>query len=75
MPQGGETARARISLVFFPRKRFGWGPPTTWQGWVFLLLWVASFTAVARTKSLMNVLASLALIGFALFVASIEERE
>ena len=59
--------------MFFPRKRFGWGPPDTWQGWVFLALWCASFGAVVgRTPSAMNLLASLVLIGFLLFVASIE---
>lgn len=61
--------------MFFPRKRFGWGPPTTWQGWVFLALWFASFAGVMRTPSAMNFLASLVLIGFLLFVASIEERQ
>ena len=28
---------------WFPAKRYGWGwgPPRTWQGWVFLLGWLA----------------------------------
>ena len=69
----GPPAELRCA-VFFPRKRFGWGPPTTWQGWVFLALWGAAFAGVARTTSVNNFLASLVLIGFLLFVASIEER-
>jgi hypothetical protein len=29
---------------WFPAKRYGWGwgPPTTWQGWVVLLAWLAT---------------------------------
>lgn len=29
--------------IWFPAKRYGWGwgPPTCWQGWAVLLLWVA----------------------------------
>jgi hypothetical protein len=29
---------------WFPAKRYGWGwgPPTTWQGWVVLLLWATA---------------------------------
>ena len=28
---------------WFPAKRYGWGwgPPSTWQGWVVLLVWLA----------------------------------
>lgn len=28
---------------WFPAKKFGWGwgPPVTWQGWVFMLTWLA----------------------------------
>jgi len=57
--------------MFFPRKRYGWGPPDTWQGWVFLALWVASFAAVAsQPLGVMHGVMALALIGFLLFVAS-----
>jgi len=30
---------------WFPAKRYGWGwgPPSTWQGWVFGLTWLAAF--------------------------------
>jgi hypothetical protein len=61
--------------VFFPRKRFGWGPPDTWQGCVFLALWGLSFAAVLGSRpNAMNFLGSLVLVGFLLFVASIEDR-
>jgi hypothetical protein len=32
---------------WFPAKRYGWGwgPPITWQGWVFMLAWLALFFA------------------------------
>ncbi|HVU49140.1 MAG TPA: hypothetical protein VHL80_00545 [Polyangia bacterium] len=31
------------SRYWFPAKKYGWGwgPPTRWQGWVFLLVWLA----------------------------------
>ena len=31
--------------IWFPAKRYGWGwgPPCCWQGWVFLVAWVAAF--------------------------------
>jgi uncharacterized membrane protein YhaH (DUF805 family) len=32
---------------WFPAKRYGWGwgPPTAWQGWVILLVWLAAMAA------------------------------
>lgn len=61
--------------VFFPRKRFGWGPPTAWQGWVFLGLWCVSFAAVtSREPTVATALGSLALIVFLIGVASVEEK-
>ena len=34
---------------WFPAKRYGWGwgPPSTWQGWVVTIGWLAVFTAGA----------------------------
>jgi hypothetical protein len=34
---------------WFPAKRYGWGwgPPTAWQGWVFLIVWFAVMVAGA----------------------------
>ena len=34
---------------WFPAKRYGWGwgPPSTWQGWVVLLVWMAIVIAVS----------------------------
>ncbi len=34
---------------WFPAKRYGWGwgPPSTWQGWVVLLMWMAITIAVS----------------------------
>ena len=61
--------------MFFPRKRFGWGPPNTWQGWVFLGLWGVSFAAVtSREPTVTSALGSLALVGFLLGVALVEGR-
>ena len=36
---------------WFPAKRFGWGwgPPTRWQGWVVLIVWLASM-AIAGVR-------------------------
>jgi hypothetical protein len=32
---------------WFPAKRYGWGwgLPSAWQGWVFLVAWLGAFTA------------------------------
>jgi hypothetical protein len=32
---------------WFPAKRYGWGwgPPTKWQGWVVLVVWIAALMA------------------------------
>lgn len=34
---------------WFPAKRYGWGwgPPSTWEGWVVLIAWVAAVSAGA----------------------------
>ncbi len=39
-------SRHEIDRYWFPAKRnsgLGWGPPTNWHGWVFLLGWLALF--------------------------------
>jgi hypothetical protein len=35
---------------WFPARRYGWGwgPPSSWQGWVFLIAWIAVIFAVGR---------------------------
>lgn len=58
-------------MAHFSRKRFGWGPPKTWQGWVFFLLWCAAFTGVAsRPPSVLGGMTSLGLLVFLLYVLS-----
>jgi hypothetical protein len=39
----------RTNAYWFPAKRsgLGWGPPTTWQGWVFFLAWLATLLGVS----------------------------
>lgn len=34
---------------WFPAKRYGWGwgPPTTWQGWAIMLIWFAALLIAA----------------------------
>lgn len=34
----------RKDHIWFPAKKlgWGWGPPVTWQGWVFLIGWLAA---------------------------------
>jgi hypothetical protein len=60
--------------MFFPRKTIGWGPPVTWQGWVFLALWCASFAGVAGDlRSPWRAVGALALIVFLYGVATLEE--
>lgn len=35
---------------WFPAKRYGWGwgPPTTWQGWVVMIVWGLAVVAGIR---------------------------
>lgn len=33
---------------WFPRKRFGWGPPRNLQGWSFLISWIVLLVSGAR---------------------------
>jgi hypothetical protein len=35
------------SAPWFPAKKYGWGwgPPTCWQGWVVMIIWLISLTA------------------------------
>lgn len=55
----------------FSRKRFGWGPPKTWKGWVFLGMWCLAFTAVAsQPPSMLGGVLSLALVAFLVYVAA-----
>ena len=41
---------------WFPAKRsgLGWGPPTKWQGWVFLVLWIGLLIAGTRSLGRLN---------------------
>lgn len=34
---------------WFPAKRYGWGwgPPSTWQGWLVLITWIAAIIPVS----------------------------
>ncbi len=34
---------------WFPAKRYGWGwgPPSTWQGWLVLITWIAVLTLIS----------------------------
>jgi hypothetical protein len=40
----------RDPKYWFPAKRYGWGwgLPATWQGWVFLIIWLIVIAAGAR---------------------------
>jgi hypothetical protein len=42
---------AKISQYWFPAKRYGWGwgPPTSWQGWAVLAIWFAAVLISAFT--------------------------
>ena len=56
-------------MAHFPRKRFGWGPPATWQGGVFLFLLLVSLSGLTSGEpTAVGVIALLALLGFALYV-------
>ena len=59
---------------WFPAKPsgLGWGPPTKWQGWVFLISWIALLlsgskvleTSLSALVFLVGMLAILALVIF-----------
>ena len=38
---------SRVSGYWFPAKRYGWGwgAPTTWQGWAVLAAWLTALSA------------------------------
>jgi hypothetical protein len=40
---------ANSNQNWFPAKRYGWGwgPPTTWQGWLLLALYIIGVSVVA----------------------------
>ncbi len=61
-------------MAHFSRKRFGWGPPKTWQGWIFLGMWCLAVMGVStQPPSVAGGLALLALLVFLLFVLSRDE--
>ena len=41
---------------WFPAKSsgLGWGPPTKWQGWVFLAVWIGLLIAGTRSLGRLN---------------------
>lgn len=40
---------SKPSQYWFPAKRYGWGwgPPTSWQGWTVLAVWFAALLVMA----------------------------
>ena len=49
---------------WFPRKRFGWGPPQHLPGWVFLIGWIALLvTGVRNLQGLSGVIFFAGMIG------------
>jgi hypothetical protein len=53
---------------WFPAKRYGWGwgPPLTWQGWVFMISWLVVFFCgvgyFTAHRSLMHVVFAAAMV-------------
>ena len=43
---------------WFPAKRYGWGwgPPSTWQGWAVLITWIAAIIPISYWLLLRSVL-------------------
>jgi len=33
------------ATYWFPAKRYGWGPPVTWQGWAVVAAWLTALAA------------------------------
>jgi len=64
---------------WFPAKRYGWGwgPPTAWQGWVVIALWVIVTTigAVLLARDVAYVLAFVALMAGALIAIGYAKGE
>jgi hypothetical protein len=53
---------AKRPKYWFPAKRYGWGwgLPVTWQGWVALILWGATFLLGSRYLPAENFYAQIA---------------
>jgi len=49
---------------WFPAKRYGWGwgPPTKWQGWVILGVWMAVIAAAAIRLMPAHIVAFLSIV-------------
>jgi hypothetical protein len=49
---------------WFPAKRYGWGwgPPTKWQGWVILGVWMAVIAAAAIRLMPVHIVAFLSIV-------------
>lgn len=61
--------RMRGAVAHFPRKQFGWGPPATWQGGVFLFLFILSLSGLTSGEpTAAGIIPVLALIAFVLYV-------
>ena len=50
-PNKDQTKRHR-----FPAKRYGWvwGPPTTWQGWLVIVIWLAVLMPITLSLAARN---------------------
>ncbi|HTT00592.1 MAG TPA: hypothetical protein VMG11_00775 [Steroidobacteraceae bacterium] len=59
------SPRPAPKRYWFPAKRYGWGwgPPSTWQGWMVIIVWFAILLAGMRSIGLRgHVLAHVAFV-------------
>jgi len=58
--------------IWFKRKLYGWGwTPTTWEGWLVILLWVIIFISLVQTMDhewLKNIVFMIIMISILIFI-------
>ena len=67
--------------IWFPAKKYGWGwgPPSTWQGWVVFAVWLALLVTgcvlLAPTRNVALFIGYAVLLGIALIVVCLIKGE
>ena len=58
--------------IWFKRKLYGWGwTPTTWEGWLVILLWIIIFVSLVQTMDhewLKNIIFIIIMISILIFI-------
>ena len=61
-----------MNKIWFKRKLYGWGwTPTTWEGWLVILLWIIIFVSLVQTMDhewLKNIIFIIIMISILIFI-------